>query len=266
MLPIKKIYIDSRCKSSDSISDSDFQIDLPTTFLMPEDTGFYIDDVCIPHTWYPIEADVNNWLLCRVSNYAVPLNIQIPEGNYSVKDLGLAIALGMNAAVGDTFLESVYNNKTNTITIKPVDAHPLVEFLIWTDEQLELQGSPYAGKTINSILKNNVQKPFNNTPFVTGYVDMYPLRNIYMTSSGLGNFNTMTITGNRNVIKKIPVSASHGDIIFDQVVTGMDYLDCSRQTLSRISFKLIDIYGTVIDLHDNHISFSIVCSRVQNGS
>ena len=87
-----------------------------------------------------------------------------------------------------------------------------------------------------------------------------------MTSSGLGNFNTMTITGNRNVIKKIPVSAAHGDIIFDQVVTGMDYLDCSRQTLSRISFKLIDIYGTVIDLHDNHISFSIVFSRVQNGS
>ena len=50
MLPIKKIYIDSRCKSSDSISDSNFQIDLPTTFLMPEDTGFYIDDVCVSHT------------------------------------------------------------------------------------------------------------------------------------------------------------------------------------------------------------------------
>ena len=44
MLPIKKIYIDSRCKSSDSVSDSDFHIDLPTTFLMPDDTGFYIDD------------------------------------------------------------------------------------------------------------------------------------------------------------------------------------------------------------------------------
>jgi hypothetical protein len=118
---------------------------------MPEDTGFYIDDVCIPHTWYPIENDVNNWLLCRISNYAVPLNIQIPEGNYSVKDLGLAIASGMNTAVGEIFLESVYDVRTNTITIKPVAAHPLVQFLIWTDEQLELQVSPYAGETINSI-------------------------------------------------------------------------------------------------------------------
>ena len=51
MLPIKKIYIDTRFKSSDSRSDSDFKIDLPTTLLMPEDNGFYIDDVCIPHTW-----------------------------------------------------------------------------------------------------------------------------------------------------------------------------------------------------------------------
>ena len=87
-----------------------------------------------------------------------------------------------------------------------------------------------------------------------------------MTSSGLGNFNTMTITGSRNVIKKVPVSAGHGDVIFDQVVTGMDYLDCSRQTLSRISFKLIDIFGRVLNLHNNHTSFSIVFSRVQNGT
>ncbi len=55
MLPIKKIYIDSRFKSSDSASNSDFKIDLPTTLLMTEDTGFYIDDVCVPRTWYPAE-------------------------------------------------------------------------------------------------------------------------------------------------------------------------------------------------------------------
>ena len=41
MLPIKKIYIDTRFKSSDSTSDSDFRVDLPTTLLMPEDTVFY---------------------------------------------------------------------------------------------------------------------------------------------------------------------------------------------------------------------------------
>ena len=48
MLPIKKIYIDSRQKTVDSASDSDFSIDLPTTYLMPDDTGFYVEDVCLP--------------------------------------------------------------------------------------------------------------------------------------------------------------------------------------------------------------------------
>ena len=188
---------------------------------MPDDTGFYIDDVCIPHTWYPIEKGVNNWLICRIVNYALQRELQIPEGNYTVKDLGETIASLMSHAanLGEDVLESVYEAKTNSITIKQTVGHESIEFEIWTDKMVEEASSPYAGKTVNSILKNNVQKYFNDAPFVSGYVDMYPLRNIYMTNSGLGNFNTMTITGNRNVIKKVPVSAGHGDVIFDQVVT-----------------------------------------------
>ena len=60
MLPIKKIYIDTRFKAPDSKSDTDFYIDLPITLLMLDDTGFYIDDVCIPHTWYKVEAGRND--------------------------------------------------------------------------------------------------------------------------------------------------------------------------------------------------------------
>ena len=125
---------------------------------------------------------------------------------------------------------------------------------------------PYVGKALNSLLKNFTQKAYDATSFLSGYVDMYPLRNIYMTSSGLGNFNTVSVTGDRSIIKQIPVNAGHGDAIFDQTVTGMDYLDCSHQTLSRISFQLKDILGKTINLHGNHMSFSIVFSRVQDGS
>ena len=87
-----------------------------------------------------------------------------------------------------------------------------------------------------------------------------------MTSSGIGNFNTVSVAGERNIIKKIPVNAGHGEVIFDQTITGMDYLDCSRQTLSRISFQLRDVYGNIINLNGKHISFYIVFSRVQDGS
>ena len=40
MLPIKKIYIDSRHKSNDSVYNTDFKIDLPVNISLPENTAF----------------------------------------------------------------------------------------------------------------------------------------------------------------------------------------------------------------------------------
>ncbi len=229
---------------------------------MPEDTGFYIDDVCIPHTWYPIEEGMNNVI---VFQFAIETkSIRVPPGNYSVKDLGLAIVSAMNTEVHVPAFESVYDAKTNSLTIKMASGWATNSFEIHTDAYLKAASSSYANRTMNSLLKNFTPKGFSTNPFVSGYIDMYPLRNIYMTCSGLGNFNTMSISGDRN-IKKIPVAAGHGEVIFEQTVTGMEYLDCSRQTLSRVSLQLKDVFGNIIDPHGNHISFSIVFSRVQNG-
>ena len=94
MLLVKKMYIDCRFNSSDSASDADFKIDLPTTLLIPEDTSFYIDDVCIPHTWYPIETGMNDLVVFRVNG--VNMFVCAPSGNYNVTDLGVAIVQFMN--------------------------------------------------------------------------------------------------------------------------------------------------------------------------
>ncbi len=255
MLPIKKIYIDSRFKSSDSASDSDFKLDLPTTFLMPEDTGFYIDDVCIPHTWFPMEDGINNTVVFKANG--VNRIATVPAGNYSVKDLGLAIVTAMNSASTSDLFESVYDIRTNSLTIKLKVSSSTIPFDIYTDHFVKELAPTYANKTMNTLLKNFTAKGYNTNAFVSGFIDLYPIRNIYMTSSGLGNFSTMTITGERNVVKKIPVNAGHGDVIFDQTVTGMDYLDCSHQTLSRLSFQLRDVFGNIIPLHGNRMACSI---------
>ena len=132
MLPIKKIYIDSRFKSSDSASHSDFKIDLPISFLMPEDTGFYIDDVCIPHTWYPI-AERNNVIVFKYNNSNKIA--YVPPGNYSVLNLGLAIVSAMNFALDVTHcFESTYDAKSNNLTIKLIEElKALNVFQIYTD-------------------------------------------------------------------------------------------------------------------------------------
>ena len=97
---------------------------------------------------------------------------------------------------------------------------------------------------------------------MSGYVDLIPIRNIYITSSGLGNFNTMSISGERAIVKKVPVTAGYGEMIHDQSVVGIDYLNCSKQTLSRLGFQLKDVFGNTINLNGQHWSFSIGFSRI----
>ena len=52
---IKKVYIDSRYKTSDSRSNSEFKFEIKEALGLPDNTVCYIDDISIPHTWYTIE-------------------------------------------------------------------------------------------------------------------------------------------------------------------------------------------------------------------
>ena len=65
MLPVKKIYIDSKFKTADSKSHTDFYVDLGTSFFMPQGTSYYVEDVNIPNSWFSIEEGMNNKLYVR---------------------------------------------------------------------------------------------------------------------------------------------------------------------------------------------------------
>ena len=67
---MNKICIDSRFKTFDSPSNSDFKKDLKENYLVPENFGAVITDVCIPRSWYTIE-DYNNKLYFRITNNGV---------------------------------------------------------------------------------------------------------------------------------------------------------------------------------------------------
>jgi len=67
MLPIKKIYVDSRHKTVDSESDINFKYELAVSLHMPQNACFYITDVCIPHVWRTINKDFNDKIYFGVS-------------------------------------------------------------------------------------------------------------------------------------------------------------------------------------------------------
>ena len=65
-LPIKKIFVDSRYRTIDSASDSDFRVQLGRNMFLPDDCIMHIESVVIPHTWYTIEQGVNDGMYLKL--------------------------------------------------------------------------------------------------------------------------------------------------------------------------------------------------------
>ena len=273
MLPIKKIYVDSRFMSSDSKSSSDFKIDLPQNIDLPEDTVFYMDDICIPNSWYTIDEERNNKFYFKNGGTAYVKTI--PAGNYSTSTFNAILVALMNTVQGSfTSDVNLSLNKVGIITsITPSTNQQIVNgvsvtyattFEILTDNQIGLLGYAKPYQSINNYLNNNVAKINNSSsPYASEYVNLNPIRNLYITSGNLGSYNTMSVSGERGIIKKVPVRANSNEITYDDAVLGIDYLSCSKQSLSRLEFQLRDVYGNNINLHGNHWSFSLIFAKMK---
>ena len=156
MLPINKIYIDSRYMSGDSASGSSFYIDLPINMLMPDNTGFYIDDVAIPVSLYTIEEGRNNELYVGVNG--VLHAFTIASGNYSLVSPNEGIVATMNL-IHSGYFSAAPNVAQNTIGIAGMTT-AVSEIL--TDSQLRALNIN-ADKTINNVLRNFTPSTHNNT-------------------------------------------------------------------------------------------------------
>ena len=210
MLPINKIYIDTRFKSNASASSSDFQTDLPTTYYMPDNTGFFVGDVCIPDSWYAIDQSKKIYVQPDTGGVYIA---ELTPGDYSIVTLCDEIARAMLKALGpDTkkfggdranFSGSA-NFTTNTITISSTT----MSFNILTDNQLtQITHVPPPFYSMNTILNNSVDRSAYSESWTSGYINLAANRNLYIISPNLGNFQTLSISGESGIIKKSPSSS-----------------------------------------------------------
>ena len=61
-LKYRKVYIDTRYKTEDSKSNSDFYFELDQPLVCPQGTVFYMSSISIPHSWTTIEPSLNSRL------------------------------------------------------------------------------------------------------------------------------------------------------------------------------------------------------------
>ena len=251
-----------------------------------ENTVFYLDDICIPHSWDTVIEGVNDKLYFKL--YVTQTDTQstneyhriatISAGYYTAPDLATEIQTRMNdiaqpiVNVADMFT-CAFQAKLNKIRIS-IKADPLstrtFSFRILTQPELKTidwNGTAFdrnKPNDINEIISNLNSFSIKNrdlAPFLTGSIYLQPFSNIYIHSTNFGNYSTIGCQNERTITKKVPVTAIFGKHIFDQRVLMNDYNDCSGQTVKTLFLQLKSSKGDVIPLNGCNWSFSIIFSR-----
>ena len=161
----KKIYIDSKYRSADSNSSSDFKVELPETIAFHKDTCFYLDDIAIPHSFESILDNINNKLYFKVYKINVLPEVEyhiiatIEPGNYTGVDLAAEIQTEMNsftqtATTQANMFTCAYVAKTNKITI--TCNSNLYAFRIIT--QIELKTTDWTGTAFDRNKPNDMNE------------------------------------------------------------------------------------------------------------
>ena len=264
---MQKIYIDSRFRTANSKSESDFNVELPRSFNVPDGVVAHIDDIVIPVSWSTIDERNQN---CHVRMYLgfdiAPDTYEFAPANYDGYQFAAELELNLNSTVstfgGYITLSCVYDNAENMFSVSVSDdrhqslklAAPFkMEFL--TDDAISTGSDP---NTINTIIRNRVQTFITEADMYECYLDLFQTRNLYLTSSALCSYDTVSNFGMDTIIKKTPCTASYNKMIFQSSGSTLDGLDVSKRTLRFLDFKLVDSSFRTIPLRGNHFSFSIV--------
>ena len=273
MLKFKKVYIDGSYRVSGT--SSDFTIDLPETVQLEENMLCQIHEVSIPHSWYSINSTNNN-LYFR--HQVIPpgvvagityRKITIPEGNYTAVDLAQTIEIALNLLVDTVDRPNTYSIHYNTSTNKYTFSsnYSTAIFVVLTDgEVVPLSGSFSDPVDVNNL--NSINRVIGNTtpatdaytnvaPYTTNFIDLTPVKNVYLHCNEISNYNQLTVAGNSSIIKKVPVNVPYLGVINDLELSSVDYIDCSNKLFRRLNFRCTDHLNQIINLNGVDISFTL---------
>ncbi len=182
----------------------------------------FLDDVSIPHSWYSVIRGTNDKLYFVVNYLATETAFiaTITSQNYTGSELATEIATQMNAeytALTDNF-SATFSVLKQTITINSAEGTLTFKLLTETEILGDYAGMPSYDASnpadINSkVLKQITTSSTYANSFTSGFVDLQPIKNVYIYCSNLSTFSTVAPDGGTGVIKKVPVTQTP-DIIY----------------------------------------------------
>ena len=138
-IPIHKVYIDSRFKTKDSKSNSDFSYELVESMQLPDKCVCFVDDVVIPVPWYNIDESNQNIYVRRMQDletvhftYRI---VSIEVSNHTTDTLTDAVQDALNTAFGTGVFTVSYDERKLKVSIT---AEAQRELRLFTDDELKV--------------------------------------------------------------------------------------------------------------------------------
>ena len=209
-------YIDSRFRTNNSKSESDFNIELPRSFNVPDGVIAHIDDIVIPVSWRTVDERNNmcygafvGGLLLREFN--LTFDSRHFEGATFATDLAAKLTTAIVGFSVVPVFVCAYDNKENQLTISIVDGRTTTQktatpfFLHFhTDDEVKATHGK-TPTTINTIIRHTTHALITEAVPYVCYLDLFNTRNLYLTSSALCSYDTVSNFGMDTIIKKIPM-------------------------------------------------------------
>ena len=275
----KKIFVNSKYRTLQSRSSSDFSVELNENLEAPEGTRLYVTDISIPAVWKSTEIGFYEYIYVTVFNGdTLVKNFRHYLGNkiYFAEQLCFDIVEGMNnnttdLSAGGIFVYA-YSSATRTVEIKVKDGLPYT-IKIPTDTELgnyvngiwDSVSAPYDSRKPVSItyLLSNFVATSPIATWTSSYLNLVPFRYVFITSNALSDYHYSAPNSySSSIIRKVLVTEQLGGIINDNhSIHQEDYIDIGGKNLKTLDFRITDSSGTVMNLYDIDCQFALLISH-----
>ena len=277
----RRMIIDSRYKTADSVSNADFYVQLPWNCTVPAGSQLFIDGIVLSHSWNTVIEGQNDTIYMKevVSGTTHWRKLVLTAGDYS----GPTLATHMKALLntGTNMTASSYNvvYAFGHLTISNSTAQATGEAKIFSRAEVEATsfgssvwggggGAAYGGFPVhdcNELIGNmSTQNDiYLNSPLVCSYIDFQHHKTLFLHAPGLGESSTMNLLGNTDIVRRIVLGQSQtGDVITDVLQTALSSVTFGTDTsLQRIHFQIKGYDGRVIPMQFHQVSFEMIIIR-----
>ena len=258
----RKIYFDSRFRSSGTHSDFDYT--LAQGFEVADSTVAIVDTFACANEFPAIDSiGTKNHRLFFTERWwngggweYMPASVTVVDGHYDAYSLCTALEAALQTAAHASFTVT-YSERTSKFSFASSN-----KFKIWSREMLE-NGDAETNTTwtwtinddicevIGCVKGQNILATSFEAPEMG---DLTPVKQLFLCSNLGSGVASMGPRGEADIIRRIDIGAGYGSYFVDRISTPGEYIDCGGQQLSTLHFVLKDPTGNTVRLTKAFVS------------